>query len=87
MSESDRAALSGILYVFKLRLRCNHFPISQVFAWFATVGDGFATGTKPTHADRLHELLLMSDSSGVTPAGIRRGKHFVNSRCVDEFGA
>ncbi|MGX7002209.1 hypothetical protein [Caballeronia sp. KNU42] len=87
MSESDRAALSGILHAFKSRLRSNHFPISQVFDSFATVGDGFATGTKPAHTDRLPELLLMSDSSGVTPAGIRRGKHFVNSRCVDEFGA
>ena len=35
-SESDRAALSGILYVFKSGLRCNHFPISQVFGLFAT---------------------------------------------------
>jgi transposase len=35
-SESDRATLSGILYVFKSGLRGNHFPISQVFGPFAT---------------------------------------------------
>ncbi len=68
-SESDRAALSGILHVFKSGLRCNHFLISQVFGPFATRRRrDFATGTKPAHADRLHEQLPMSDSSGVTPA-------------------
>ena len=80
-SESDRAALSGILYVFKSRLRGNHFLIRPV-------GDHFATGTKPAHADRLHEALPMSDSSGVTPASHAVPvRHFINSQCGDKFGA
>ena len=55
---SDRAALNGILFVFKTGLRWNHLPTSLGFGSGATCWRRLRDWTEAGVWDRLHELLF-----------------------------